>query len=254
LSRLRSAEVRLGRVSQAAVASATVWSPGAWYGPLFSNRRHDVATTIERAAKAQAVEGPKVKANGGLVLVRARLEGISPLLMNAMSQEQLLNIRDKVKSARNAAKPTPREEADSKVHRMPNGEPHIPTSMLMACLIGAGQFVRLDGKRQISTAKSTVLPGLVTIEDRWLPLTPVTWEVDIAQGRNPNGGEAVCIIRPRFDEWGFDVTLSVDQSQIAIATIRELVDIAGKRVGLGDFRPKCKGTFGRFAVTRWEIE
>lgn len=213
-----------------------------------------MATTMERALKAQQVEGPKVKANGGLVTVHARIEGVTPLLFNAMSQAQLLAIRDKVRPAKNASKPTPREEADSKVHRMPDGDPHIPVPMLMSCLIGAGQFVRLDGKRQVSTAKSTVLPGLLTIEDRWLPITPTAYEVDIAQGRNPNGGEAVCIIRPRFDTWGFDVTLSVDQSQVALATIRELVDIAGTRVGLGDFRPKCKGTFGRFGVVKWEVE
>lgn len=213
-----------------------------------------MATTIERAAKTQRGEGPEVKRDGGLVRIGVTLEGVTPLLMNAMSTEQLLNIRNKVKAPKNAARPSPRDEAESKVHRMPDGDPHIPVAMLMSCLIGAGQFVRLDGKKQISTAKSTVLPGLLTIEDRWLPLSPKTWEVDIAQGRNPNGGEAVCIIRPRFDSWAFALTLSVDQTQIGLNVIRELVDIAGNRVGLGDFRPKCKGTFGRFCVTRWEIE
>jgi hypothetical protein len=212
-----------------------------------------VATTVERIAKVQQSEGPEVRQDGGLVAVRARIQGITPLLLNAMSQEQLLAIRNKVKPAKSAARPSPREEAAGKVHRMPDGEPHIPVAMLMACLIGAGQFVRLDGKRQVSTVKSTVLPGLLTIDDRWLPLVPGEWEVDIAQGRNPNGGEAVCIIRPRFDEWGFDVTISVDQRQVALGVVREIVDIAGQRVGLGDFRPKCKGTFGRFVVSRWEV-
>jgi len=30
------------------------------------------------------------------------------------------------------------------------------------------------------------------------------------------------------------------------------VDAAGKRIGLGDFRPDCKGPFGRFVVTKWK--
>jgi hypothetical protein len=210
------------------------------------------ATPID--GKPEQSQGATVAVHAGLVLIRSRIEGITPLLQNAMSQEVLLAIREKAKKAKNAAKPTLREEADAKVHRMPEGQPHIPVYMLMSCFIGAGQFVRMDGKRQISTAKSTILPGLLTIEDRWLPLQPGTYEVDIAQGRNPNGGEAVCIVRPRFDEWAFDLTLSVDQSQVSLAVIRELVDIAGSRVGLGDFRPKCKGTFGRFKVVKWEIE
>ena len=30
-----------------------------------------------------------------------------------------------------------------------------------------------------------------------------------------------------------------------------IVDDAGKRVGLGDFRPVCKGPFGKYVVVRW---
>lgn len=213
-----------------------------------------MGTTVEQAGKPKQTEGAEVRRHAGLVVVRARLEGVTPLLMNAMSTEQLLNIRDKKKAPRMAAKPSPREEAESKLHLLSDGRPHIPIPMLMATLIGAGQFVRLDGKRQISTAKSTTLPGMVTVEDKILPITPATWEVDIALGRNPNGGEAVCIIRPRFDTWGIDVTLAVDQQNLPLSMMRDLVDIAGSRIGFGDFRPKCKGTFGRFLVTRWEIE
>jgi hypothetical protein len=33
---------------------------------------------------------------------------------------------------------------------------------------------------------------------------------------------------------------------------REIVDAAGKRIGLGDFRPATKGPFGKFVVTSWE--
>jgi hypothetical protein len=36
--------------------------------------------------------------------------------------------------------------------------------------------------------------------------------------------------------------------------MREIVDAAGKRVGLGDFRPACKGPFGKFVVVQWKDE
>ena len=70
------------------------------------------------------------------------------------------------------------------------------------------------------------------IESQELPIIdPSTnkaaaWEVDIQLGRNPNGGEAVCIVRPRFDRWALDVLIGVDQREIAPATIRELFDLA----------------------------
>jgi len=31
------------------------------------------------------------------------------------------------------------------------------------------------------------------------------------------------------------------------------VDSAGKRVGLGDFRPARKGPFGKFRVDEWKV-
>ena len=35
---------------------------------------------------------------------------------------------------------------------------------------------------------------------------------------------------------------------------RELFDIAGSKIGRGDFRPDRRGPFGRFTVTMWSPE
>ena len=190
--------------------------------------------------------------------IKVRLEGASPLLMHRMTQEQLLALHTREKPKFRAAKP-PREEAASKVYQTEDGQPYLPTENLMACLIAAGVYIKLDGKRQMSTARSTLLPGFLAIENAYLPLVgaagePAAWEVDMRQGRNPNGGEAVCIIRPRFDRWLFQASMLVDTDAIAESVIRELVDIAGSRVGLGDFRPQRRGIYGKFKVTRWEQE
>ncbi len=217
-----------------------------------------MVTATQPNSRLPQAEGPAVAENGGLIRVRCVLSGLTPLLMNAMSEEQLLAIREKRKGAKNASKPTPKEEASSKVYRLASGEPHVPVKNLYACLIGAGQYVRLDGKRQVSTLKTTTLPGMLTIEDTSLPLfhgekhEPATWQTDIQQGRNPNGGEAVCVIRPRFDDWELRTVLEIDLEQMPLKQAYELVSIAGKRIGLGDFRPKCKGTFGRFVIRQWE--
>jgi hypothetical protein len=205
-------------------------------------------------------EGAVVETNGGLVQVEMTLTGDSPLLMNAMSQEQLLNIRGKVKASKNAAKPELREEADSKVHRLPDGNPCIPVKALYGSFVNAGCFVRLDGKRQISTQKATVLPGMLILLDTQLPLyIPGTenvssWEVDIQQGRNPNGGEAVCIVRPRFDQWEIRCTVELDQGEMPSRMCRELVTIAGRRIGLLEYRPQRKGVYGRFSITRFVLK
>jgi len=188
--------------------------------------------------------------------IRVTLCGTSPLMMNRMTDEQLLALHTKDKKKFTSPK-EPRDVAASRLYGTHDGKPYLPTENLMACLISAGMYIKLDGKRQMSTKQSTLLPGFLTIGDPYLPLTdgsskPATWEVDMRQGRNPNGGEAVCIIRPRFDRWTINATFSIDADSIAENVIRELVDIAGSRVGLCDFRPQRRGIFGKFKVNHWQ--
>jgi hypothetical protein len=204
-------------------------------------------------------EGGAVDENAGLVQIAVVVQGITPLIQNAMSEKQLLDLWFKRKPPKTAARRQPREEAAAKVHRLPDGRPHVPATALYSCLVAAGQFVRLDGKRQITTAKKTVLPAMLTILDRELPITlpdsdgSAPWEVDIQQGRNPNGGEAVCLIRPRFDLWQLSFTVEVDQQLMSIAMARDLIDIAGRRCGLHEFTPAHKGTFGCFKSVQWRV-
>lgn len=195
----------------------------------------------------------------GLLRIKVRVRGITPLLHNRMTEEEVLNLWLKPpKKAKSAPRPyaTPRDAAEVRVHQV-DGWPVIPVDALMKALINAGVYERLDGKRQISTASSTALPGFLRIEDKVIKLfkkdgkTKSTWDTDIRQGRNPNGGEAVCIIRPRFDEWSFEFAIEIDTAQVSEETVRNLVDKAGKRIGLLDFRPSKKGTYGCFVVEKW---
>lgn len=198
---------------------------------------------------------PKARrVTGELLHVVVTIKGITPLLMNPVSNDELLKIRDKIKAPKGAPRATPREECDGKVYKDAKGQPYIPSNMLWSCLVSAGQHVRLDGKRQISTAKSTVLPQFMTIDDTAMSLNTPGWEVDMRPGKNPNGGELVVLCRPRFDVWSFKVKITIDTREIAEDKIRELFDIAGKRCGLGDYRPSRKGIYGQFVVDCWERE
>ena len=188
--------------------------------------------------------------------------GIRPLLMNRMTPEELEALDDKSKKPAKAAKKAPpQERAAAKVYTV-DGKPVLPVENFMAALIEAGKYVRLDGKRQVSTSKGSLLPGLLSIEtpvlylrkpngakpDKW---GVAEWAYDLRKGTNPNGGEAVAIVRPRFDEWAFAAELEIDTDAMSEDAYRALVDIAGKRIGVCDFRPQRKGTFGQFRVDRW---
>lgn len=192
------------------------------------------------------------------ILVHCR--GITPLLMNKMEDKTLHTLLGTIpkepKTKKLGSTVTPFEIAEKKVYRR-GALPVLPALNIMSCLIAAGVFVRLDAKRQVSTGKSTMLPGFLSIGESFIPLTDAKggvaqWEADIMQGKNPNGNEAVAICRPRFDEWRFAVPIQIDTEEIGENLIRDLWDKAGRRIGLGDFRPFRKGIFGQFVVQNWE--
>lgn len=191
-----------------------------------------------------------------MLRVKIKVEGASPMLQNAMTQDVLMGLWAPDKKAKTAGRPLPRDHADSRVYKDDKGRPYVPGVNLMAALIAAGVFLRADGKRQFSTAKSSILPGLISLEEVSIPLLdfagkPAAWEVDMRRGVNPNGNEAVCVVRPRFDQWAMTFHLLIAVEAVPEEKIRELVDIAGRSIGLGDFRPARKGTFGRFKVAEW---
>jgi hypothetical protein len=56
-----------------------------------------------------------------------------------------------------------------------------------------------------------------------------------------------------FDDWKLTFTAELDTTILSEKLLRAIIDDAGKRVGLGDFRPATKGPFGRFVVTNWKV-
>ena len=52
--------------------------------------------------------------------------------------------------------------------------------------------------------------------------------------------------RAKFDEWSCAFTLDCDDEIVDQEQLEMWLDIAGRRIGLGDWRPEKSGTYGRF--------
>ena len=66
----------------------------------------------------------------------------------------------------------------------------------------------------------------------------------LLQGKN-----GVIRARPRFDEWCAEFTVEYDDLLLPKPEILiEIANDAGRRMGIGDFRPQKNGPFGRFVV------
>jgi hypothetical protein len=185
-------------------------------------------------------------------IVKVTCEGEAPLLMEPMSDAVLESLRTGKRLPINKDRSAD-EIAGEKIYRDESNNPCIPADNLWSCLVEAGRLVSFKGKQNISNASESLLGGLLRIKEEFLPLQnggPITHRVDKRRGRLPDG-TAVCLVRPRFDHWGFSATLHINDEQIDDKKMKELFGAAGTFKGIGGHRKK--GSFGRFVVTSWEV-
>lgn len=183
------------------------------------------------------------------------LRGISPLLMNPMTLEQLMAIHNKqTKPKKTDVDLT--EVASEKLYKDEEGRIGIPMQNLYSVLVEAGRNVAFQARKKVSTKDSTLVPVFLTFHGEFFPFTNGTkWVPDLRRGVNPGDPTKkvpVAIIRPKFNEWELKCTIDIDHKEASVETVRALFDWGGKAVGLCDFRPTCRGPFGRFEVADWK--
>ena len=59
--------------------------------------------------------------------------------------------------------------------------------------------------------------------------------------------------RAKFDEWSLTFRLDTDEELVDQTQLVSWLDIAGRRIGLGDWRPEKSGTYGRFETVTIEL-
>lgn len=186
--------------------------------------------------------------------ISIRIEGTTPLICNKFTDAAAESSSNGSRGASAAAdRGTPLEIAQSKLYIGLDGDPVIPQPNLLRCLVEGGRFTKV-GKAQVTTAKSSILYACVDISGAEIPLIHrQPWKVDTRAVRIPSTGGRILAHRPMFDDWALEFVAEVDGSILGERLFRQIVDDAGKRIGLGDFRPQCKGPYGRFVVTQWQV-
>ena len=186
--------------------------------------------------------------------IQITLDGTTPLLCNRFTDAAQLAATSGSRLALTGDRGTPQEQAAARLYVGHDRRPMIPQPNLFRCLVDAGKFFK-SGKSKITTQKSSLLPACLEIEGIELPINHrEPWMVDTRAVRIPATGGRVLCHRPCFHDWRIDCVLIVDTDLLPVKLLREIVDAAGKRIGLGDFRPDCKGPFGKFVVTGWKSE
>ena len=176
--------------------------------------------------------------------VAYRLQGLTPLLMTSAAG-MVRGGGDGIKKI-----PTPEDEAASKVYRLDNGQLYLPTVAVMGAILNAAMGRKI-GK---FTATRIFASSLLVTNDK-SPLVhpetdaPITdYQIDVRRAVVQRNG--VMRARPIINEWAATVEFERDEDFLGLEAIDEVITIAGKIIGLLDYRPQKRGPFGRFVAER----
>ena len=148
----------------------------------------------------------------------------------------------------------------SRMHVTPNGHVEIPASALANAVKDAAKYLSISvpGKGK-STFTKHFDAGVMVVEGIELPVLAADVPSDrlfVPTNGQPGGGHRAWKWFPRIDKWGGAFEAIVVDDIITPEVFKQVWDAAGSIVGIGRFRPRNRGFYGRFAVKSivWQDE
>jgi len=174
--------------------------------------------------------------------IDVEIRGLTPLLMNRLNPENLKSKSrmrmENYSTADDAAKSAYIAQIDGKQQL------YIPCEALYSMIINTAKQYKI---RRMSLAG--LLAGTMRVEPEKVPLGTDKYEVDeravVIQKQRVLKGRA------KLPKWSAKFQLVYDSRRLPDgieATLKEILEDAGTRMGLLDYRPQHKGWFGTFAV------
>lgn len=135
-------------------------------------------------------------------------------------------------------------------YRNTDGLCFIPADHLRGAFINAGAY----SKAKVGNARKSmknIVAGMFEVSPEQIILSEYD-TIDKRSCVNKNVKARVITIRPRWNQWEAEFTLSVDEDSISLSQVKQIIEDAGKYIGIGSFRPMNNGRFGRFKLTSIE--
>lgn len=170
--------------------------------------------------------------------IQVVLKGISPLLMHSFPMVQIEALEKK----------SIEEQAEVAAYRdIQTKELYVPGIAVQRALISAATYSK--GKGRGSLQKSAA--ACFNVSPEHISLGVKKYSIDSRPVVVPATKGRILRHRPRLDQWQITFDLEWDERLLTEEQVRRIVDDMGSRVGLLDFRPEKKGSFGRCMVIAW---
>ena len=177
-------------------------------------------------------------------VLNVRVIGDSPLICHKFSDKCRKQIEDKQGQKAKTAKGArdPEQEFRDALYDLGNGKFGFPASAFKNAMISACRYV--DG-----IAMTKVTGALFVMGDLIeLKASKPRMRTDTVRIGKPPNKIASIAYRPEFETWSVELSIRFNARVLSKEQIINLLANAGFHVGVGDWRPERKGTFGMFRV------
>ena len=194
---------------------------------------------------AEVTNGAEETIAAGMPYVASvTIQGSADFLFHRWNNE---SVEAKSKAAK-GSKAKKSDDVESYVYRNDAGELCIPGEYLRMAIIGAAKF-RQDPRSPRKSAMDLFKAAVISLTPL-ASLGTATWSYEdrrrVVIQRN-----AITRVRPAMHA-GWQITLDLQcniPEYIDPNALRETIEVAGRLIGIGDFRP----TFGRFGIIGFEV-
>ncbi len=176
--------------------------------------------------------------------VAVTISGLAPILFHRWNVEA---VETKAKAAKgSAAKKS--DDVESYLYRNDDGEICLPGEYLRQAIIHAAKF-KQDPRSPRKSAMDLFKAAVISLTP--LASMGVTEPDFLDRRRVMVQRNGITRTRPAMKEgWRAEIDLMVNLPEyVPPILLRQVLDDAGRLIGVGDFRP----TYGRFAVSNWSI-
>lgn len=144
------------------------------------------------------------------------------------------------------------EEAAKRVYRAEGGGYYHPSEAFKKAMFFAVKGRKFGKLSAPGIITATVFPAeteAMLVDAKGKPLT--RYSIDRRSVVNPSNKARVLRCRPSWSPWEIKVAMEIDVAILGEQQALSALQLAGRIIGIGDYRPQKGGSFGRFTA---EIE
>jgi len=177
--------------------------------------------------------------------IKVQIEGTTPILFNRF-RDTAIEGKSKKRTGAMAE-----SEVEDKLY-IYNDKVCLPAVYLKNCITEASKQFKIVGKGKSTYSK--IVASTVDVSPNMIELESGKYEVFRISAVNPVTKGRMMTERPKFNTWKAEFEIIANDPAVPISVLNEILEHAGKYVGVGDWRPEKKGMFGKFMITSFKTE